>query len=399
LSFFTDPINNISNWLLNLLTGWGLPAGLASFLLSFIGAVIYCVALLVFVFFLIWVERKIIARMQDRVGPNRVGPFGILQSIPDAIKIFTKEYITPVGVDRVIYNLAPVLEVASVMFVWAVVPLYATWTGADLNIAVLYVIAVGEIGILMIMMAGWSSNNKYALLGSFRTAAQLISYEVPMVLTLLIPVFLSRSMGMNGIIHAQESWFILQVPLAFIIFFIVAIAEVGRAPFDLMEAESEIVAGYHIEYSGLKFGMFYVGEFLHAFTISALAAILFLGGWRGPGAEAVPILGIGYFFIKTFLLYCLTILIRGTLPRLRIDQMMNFNWKVLTPVIMLLLVVTVILDYLMAGMSIYLRTGVFMVINIILGLAALQIFGRFARPKPNAFINPIPGTSSQEQNP
>jgi NADH-quinone oxidoreductase subunit H len=197
-------------------------------------------------------------------------------------------------------------------------------------------------------MAGWSSNNKYALLGAFRAVAQLISYEVPMLITLLVPVLLARSMGMVDLVTDQSTWFIALAPIAGIIFLISSIAEVGRTPFDLIEAESEIVAGYHTEYTGMKFGLFFAAEFLHAFTVGVLFAILFLGGWRGPGAEQLPILGVLYLMAKASIGYFIVMWVRSTLPRIRIDQMLAFNWKFLTPLSLTLLIATAVIDKLVA---------------------------------------------------
>lgn len=332
MDFLIDPINFLANWLQGLLLGWGASPDLVTFLLKLVGAGGLAIGAMLWCIFLIWVERKLIGRVQDRPGPNRVGPFGLFQPIADMLKIFTKEYITPAGADKVPYNLAPIMAVASVLLMWAVIPLAVTTYGAGLNAGVLYIVAVGAIGELGIIMAGWSSNNKYALLGAFRVVAQLVSYEVPMVLSLLVPVLLARSMNLNDLVKAQNPWFLLIVPVAAVVFLITQQAEVGRAPFDLLEAESEIVAGFNIEYSGLKFGMFFVAEFLHGYTVALLFATLFLGGWRGPGAEQYPILGFLYLSIKTAIVYFFQILVRSSLPRLRIDQMLAFNWKILTPV-------------------------------------------------------------------
>lgn len=344
LDFLRDPIMFIAGWLQNLLLGWGLTESAVRVILKLLGAGAVGSFGLGLVIFTIWLERKLYARIQDRLGPNRVGPWGIFQTFPDMIKIFTKEYITPQGADKVVYNLAPILSVSAVLLAWAVIPFAPTVFGTDVNVGVLYLVAVGAIGTLAIIMAGWSSNNKYALLGAFRAVAQMVSYEVPMVLALLVPVLLGRTMGINSLVEAQHVWFIVFSPLAALIFFTASMAETGRAPFDLVEAESELVAGYQTEYSGLKFGMFYVGEFLHAFTISALTATLFLGGWRGPGAETWPILGVVYFFLKSFFVYFFVILIRISMPRLRIDQMLNFNWKFITPLALTLLIVTAVVD-------------------------------------------------------
>ncbi len=269
-------------------------------LLRFLGAAVLAIVLLFACFFLIVAERKILGRFQDRYGPNRIGPFGIFQTIADFVKLLGKEIVVPAGIDKPVYWLAPLLVVMSVIGIWAVVPFAPGFLGTDLNVGVLYIVSVGAIGTLGIIMAGWSSNNKFALLGAFRAVAQLVSYEIPMVLTLLIPTMLSGTMGVLGIVEAQrEVWFIVAAPLAALVYLISSIAENGRAPFDLMEGESEIVAGFNIEYGGLAFGMFYVGEFLHAFTVGALFTTLFLGGWRGPGAEQYPLLGLVYFFLKT----------------------------------------------------------------------------------------------------
>ena len=271
------------------------------------------------------------------------------------------------------------------LVVWAIIPVAPRWFAADLNVGVLYIIAVGELGILMVMMAGWSSNNKFALLGAFRTSAQLVSYEIPMALAMLVPVFMARSMSLNTIITNQSVWNIVLAPVAFIIYFLCSLAEVGCAPFDLLEAESEIVAGYHIEYSGLKFGMFFVGDFLHAFTISVLGAVLFLGGWRGPGAEQYPLLGFVYMTVKIILVYMLMMVVRGTLPRLRIDQMMDFTWKVMTPLMMGLLVGMIIIDSLTVGLSPWLRTGAFLAFNVIGAVITLWALGKHTMPKPQEF--------------
>ena len=289
---FSDPVGAIRDFLTGLLTGLGLAPQATNVILMIMGVVILASFCLVFPLFLIWYERRVVARMQDRVGPNRVGPQDLLQTIADAIKLLIKEDITPLGADKLVYNAAPILSVVAIISMWAVVPFAATVLGTSLNVGALYIVSVGSLGTLAIMMAGWSSNNKYALLGAFRTVAQLVSYEAPMILSLFVPVLLARSMDLNVIVHAQPVAFIVAAPIAALIFFISSVAEVGRTPFDLLEAESEIVAGFHIEYSGMKFGMFFVAEFMHAFTVGALFAVLFLGGWRGPWAEQIPLLGV-----------------------------------------------------------------------------------------------------------
>jgi NADH-quinone oxidoreductase subunit H len=338
--------------------------GVQDFVLLLLGVAVAATLPLLIAIPLIWLERKFAARIQDRLGPNRVGPAGLIQPIADALKMITKEDITPAGTDKVIFNIAPLLSVASVVLIWANIPYAPNLIGVDLEIGILYIIAVASLGTLAVVMAGWSSNNKYALLGAFRVVAQLVSYEVPLVLSLLIPVLLAGSLGMQDLVYAQGGmWFFFMSPLAALIFFISAQAETGRAPFDLIEAESELVAGFNIEYSGMKFGMFFVGEFVHVFTNGILVSVLFFGGWRGPGVLALremvfnlpfglviqgvwisTILALIYLFIKTMVFYLASLLLRNSVPRVRIDQLMNFNWKFLVPVsIVNLLVVAFVL--------------------------------------------------------
>lgn len=322
-------INHIAVCLRNA----GMDSGLAEFISLLLGVVIVMSFPLVLVILLIWVERKFAARIQDRLGPNRVGPYGLLQNIADAIKLITKEDITPAGADRLLYNVAPILMVVSALLVYAVIPFSPIHVGVDLESGVLYFVAVTSIGTLSVMTAGWASNNKYALLGAFRVIAQLISYEVPLVVSLLVPVLLAGTMRLQGIVEAQWGmWFIFMVPVSAFLFFVANQAEAGRAPFDLLEAESELVAGFNIEYSGMKFGLFMAGEFIHPFTNGVLMAVLFTGGWIGPLAVEVPFLGFVYLMIKTTFWYLVSLLIRNTVPRVRIDQLMAFNWKFLVPV-------------------------------------------------------------------
>ena len=371
VAFLNDPFT----WTGSLLRGWleglGLIPDLVTFLMQVLGALVLGTVMLMLTFILIWAERKIVARIQDRLGPNRVGPFGVFQTVADLLKLVTKELITPTGADVIPYNLAPLLAVMAVVGVWAVIPLAPTLIGAQINIGVLYVVAIGTIGTLGIMIAGMSSNNKYALLGAFRTVAMMVSYAVPMMIALLIPVLLSGSMDLTTIVEAQSPIaFIILAPIAALIFFVSSLAEVGRAPFDLLEAESEIVAGFHIEYSGLKFGMFFVAEFLHAFTISALTATLFLGGWKGPWAELYPLLGLFYFLIKTSIVYFVVIWIRGSFPRIRIDHMNNLNWKMITPAALASLILTAIAEKVAVEFGIN-RIGIHVSANVFLFLIIL----------------------------
>jgi NADH-quinone oxidoreductase subunit H len=375
----SDPVNSIADWLRAILTSWGLSEGLVTVVLAILGVVILASFVLIVDILLVWVERKMVARFQDRFGPNRVGPFGIIQPIADVIKLLIKEDIMPIGADKFIFNLSPIIALATVLLLWAVVPFAPTIIGADINVAVLYVVAIGSIGTLGIIMAGWASNNKYALLGAFRTVAQMIAYEVPMIIALLVPVLLARSMGMQTIVNAQSPWYIFVVPLAAVILFVSSIAELGRTPFDISEAESEIVAGFHIEYTGMKFGLFYAGELLHALTVSALIATLFLGGWRGPFVDQVPILGPLYLFVKAFLVYYLIMWVRYSFPRVRIDQMLGFNWKFLTPLALFLLIVVAILDKLMVGVGTIPYVLVMLAANLVIVWGTVLILRRYAR--------------------
>ncbi|MCB9456700.1 MAG: NADH-quinone oxidoreductase subunit NuoH [Anaerolineaceae bacterium] len=337
---FPQVVNNLAP----CLAQGGMNADLANFISILLGVVLIAALPLATLLILLVVERKVAARVQDRIGPNRVGPYGLLQSIPDALKMMTKEDITPAGADVFIYNLAPIIAFASVVLLWAVIPFTPLHIGADLSIGALYLIAVASIGTVKIMVAGWSSNNKYALLGAFRTIAQLLSYEVPLVLALLIPVMIAGTMSMQGLVEAQRGmWFFFMAPVAAIMFFIANQAETGRAPFDLLEAESEIIAGYNIEYSGFKWGMFMAGEFMHAFTASVIFAVIFLGGWIGPGTDQLPILGFVYLGAKTVVVYIFGLVLRSTVPRVRIDQLMSFNWKFLVPLAIINVLVTALL--------------------------------------------------------
>ncbi|HUN23352.1 MAG TPA: NADH-quinone oxidoreductase subunit NuoH [Anaerolineales bacterium] len=326
----------------------------------------------------VWLERRVAAVFQDRIGPNRVGPAGLLQTIADAFKLFTKENIFPEGVDKLVFAWSPLLGVMAVMGIWAVVPFASNVYGIDLNVGVLYIVAIGGIGTLAIMMMGWSSNNKYALLGSFRTASQLISYEVPMLLALLIPVLLTGSMSVNDIVKAQSVWWVFAMPIPALVLLISNIAEIGRGPFDLIEAESEIVAGFHIEYSGARFAMIFLAEFAHAFTVGALVALFYFGGWRGPGVEAYPYLGILYFLIKAFGGFFVVMWIRATLPRVRIDQMNDFNWKFLVPLSLTVLVVTILLDKALITVTpfaanAWVRAAVHLLANLVIMIGTVQI--------------------------
>ena len=380
MSFWNDPLKVAADWLIGIFTGWGMPEIPAQILIGFLGIFLLISLLMVLDIFLVWVERKVVSRFQDRIGPNRVGPFGLIQPFADIIKLLIKEDITPGGADRVVYNIAPMLSMMSVLILWAVVPLAPRIIGVDLNIGALYIIAAGAIGTLSIIMAGWSSNNKYALIGAFRQVAVMVSFEIPMLTMLLIPTIFAGSMGFNAITEAQDVWFVWLAPLAAIIFLIAAIAELGRAPFDMAEGESELVAGYNTEYSGMKFGMFYAGELLHAFTFGGFWAILFFGGYRFFGLEQVSaFLAIAVILFKAFLGYWIIMWVKYTLMRIRIDHMLGFNWKFLTPLAFVLLMVVALLNALFAGTPTWLYVLVMFLSNVLLGWVSLELARSYSR--------------------
>jgi NADH-quinone oxidoreductase subunit H len=381
MSFWNDPLKVAANWLLGIFTeGWDMPELAANILIGFLGILLLISLLMLLDIFLVWVERKVVSRFQDRIGPNRVGPFGLIQPFADIIKLLIKEDTTPGGADRVVYNIAPMLSMMSVLILWAVVPLAPTILGVDLNIGVLYIIAAGAIGTLSIIMAGWSSNNKFALIGAFRQVAVMVSFEIPMLTMLLIPTIFSGSMGMGAIIQSQNIWFVFLSPLAALIFLIAAIAELGRAPFDMAEGESELVSGYNIEYSGMKFGMFYAGELLHAFTFGGFWSILFFGGYRFLGLEQVsPFLAIAIIIFKAFVGYWIIMWVKYTLLRIRIDHMLGFNWKFLTPLAFTLLMVTALMNALLAGTPTVIYVVAMFLSNVLLAWIALEIARSYSR--------------------
>ena len=285
---------------------------------------------------LIWLERRLLALWQDRYGPNRVGPFGLLQVVADMIKIFTKEDWIPPFADKPVFVLAPAIIVVTVLMTFAVLPVTPRIIVTDLNIGLLFFLAMSSLGVYSVVLAGWSSDNKYSLLGGVRAAAQMLSYEVFMGLSLMGVVVLAGSFDLAKIVEAQRKmWFVIPQFLGFVLFLIAGLAETRRLPFDLPEAESELVAGYHSEYSGMKFGMFFVGEYLGVTLISALIAVLFFGGWLGPWLPPIV-----WFFVKVFLFICFFILLRASFPRPRFDQLMSWGWKLMLPLALANILVT-----------------------------------------------------------
>lgn len=318
---------------------------IAGIIILIVKIVIVLVVLLLTAAYLVLLERKLLARLQIRYGPNRAGIYGILQPIADTIKMLTKEDIVPEMADRVLFLFAPAVVASTALLMFAVVPFgthITLWEKriplviTDINIGLLYVFALSSLGVYGVTLGGWASNSKYSLLGAIRGAAQMISYELALGLSLVPIVMLAHSFSLVDIVNAQTNYpFILVQPVSFAIFFISAMAESKRIPFDLPEAENELGAGYHTEYSGMRFGLFFLGEYVHIQVLGALMAVFFLGGWRGPFLPP-PV----WLLIKIILVALVMIWIRGTLPRLRYDQLMTLGWKVLIPLALLNIMVT-----------------------------------------------------------
>ena len=285
---------------------------------------------------LTWVERRLLGLWQDRYGPNRVGPFGLLQVVADAIKLFFKEDWIPPYADKVVFVLAPAVIMLSVLMSFTVVPFSSSLGVVDLNIGLLFFLGMSSMGVYSVVLGGWASNNKYSLLGGLRAAAQMLSYEVFMGLSVSGVVLLAGSFDLRTIVEQQKAvWYCVPQVLGFIVFMVAGVAETRRVPFDLPEADSELIAGFHSEYSSMKFGMFFVGEYLGITLVSVIVATLFFGGWLGPILPP-PL----WLAIKTFAIVAFFILLRATLPRLRYDQLMGFGWKVMLPLALLNLLVT-----------------------------------------------------------
>lgn len=308
-------------------------------------ALLLCFVVITGFAYLTWVERKLLARFQVRIGPNRAGPFGLLQPAADAVKAIFKEEYIPRHVDKVVYVLAPALAVAPALIIWAVIPIAKdTPAIADVNIGFLWILAVAGLESFGVILAGWSSNNKYALLGALRSAAQIISYEIPLGLFLVSIAMLGGTFSLVQLVETPRAlWEWLWVLLAFPFFFISVLAETNRSPFDLPETENELIAGFFTEYGGMKFSMFMMAEYINMITTSTVVATLFFGGWRGPMAGEILWLGPVYLALKVLALLFLFIWIRGSISRPRFDQVMRFNWKILIPIGLIYLIATSIL--------------------------------------------------------
>ena len=313
------------------------PLTWSSALIMFLWGVVFLVIVLGFVTYAIYFERKVIGWMQLRRGPNRVGPLGLLQTVADIFKLLIKEDTIPRKADRLLFILAPSLAFIPAFTVLAVIPYTQNLYFADLNVGLLYYVALSGITTLAMILGGWASNNKYALLGGMRSAAQMISYEVPLVISVVGVILLSGSLNLREIVLAQDGgwfwhWNFIPQIIGFIVFIIAAVSELNRTPFDLPEAESELVAGYHVEYSGFRFAFFMLAEYVYVYAIAALTTVLYLGGWHAPAPFLDFIPGILWFIIKFVLVVFFLFWIRATFPRVRVDQLMSLGWKVLLPV-------------------------------------------------------------------
>lgn len=448
MSIINDPFTWLAGELIKWLSGFMPPDAVTVTVMAVRATVLGVFALLMFMV-MTWIERKGIARIQNRLGPNLAGPWGLFQPLADGVKALTKEDTVPAGADLLSYNLAPILVAVAAIAVFAVVPFGPGLIGADMNIGIFFFLAIGALGILGILVAGWGSNNKYALLGAFRVVAQLVSYEVPQVLSIVAVVMLAGSMSMLTIVDKQPIWFLFVLPISALISLFSGMAEIGRSPFDLLDAESEIIAGHHIEYSGMKFALFFLAEYVHAFAVSCIMAALFLGGWDAPSplvsaigvalvvvlllfvnsasasaqagdrptysgvivvAAVLGVLLIAFsvlaamgltlpwlwFLAKAVLVFNVMVWARGTLPRLRIDHLMAFNWKFLVPLSLANVVVVAVADRL--AQSVGLASGswpwawVMLAFNVALLLAALALVGaagRRARQAEQAAAAPV----------
>ncbi len=384
MEFLKDLITNIGLRFQGLLASTSLPEVWVRVITLVAGALVLATVPLVAAAFLIWLERKIAARIGDRLGPNNSGayggPWGLFQVFADAIKLFTKEDVIPTTADRRVFNIAPTLALAIAVLTWAVIPLGEGLIGSDLNVGILYMLSLGSARTIATLAAGWGSNNKYAMLEALRGIATLVSAEIPQILSVLVVVMVTGSFSMQDIIAAQDVPFLFTLPITASLFFIASLVVLGRRPFGLVEANSEIAAGCFIEYSGMKFGMFYIAEFVNQLTVAAIFSTLFLGGWRGPWVGQAPVLSTLWLVLKILLFILMIQFFQYTLPRLRIDQNLGFNCKFLTPLALVnICVVALVGKAVPASTGPWVRTGALLGANVLLALVVLAVTRRQAR--------------------
>ena len=370
-------------WAQDVLFGWGLPEWAVNLISDLVGVLILLVLGVMAVLIYTPMERKVIARMQDRPGPNRVWPYGLLQALADAIKMLTKEDVTPRKADRALHMLAPLIVAIPALLVYAVLPWGPNIIGKDLNIGVLFILAIGAIHVIALMVAGWGSKNKFSLLSAFRVVNQLLAYEIPMVFCILAVILFSKTMSTQGIVEAQTIPYFVTMPVAGMLFLISAMAEANRSPVDLLEADSEMVAGYMIEYSGMKFAMFFIAEYVNMFAAAIIISTLFLGGYKFFGLENVaPVLTPVIVFCKaTFVIFCM-LWFRATFPRVRFDHLVGFAWKFMVPLAMVNLLLAALVVKIPVGNEMaepWVQGAVMLVGNLILIAVTVLILNRTAR--------------------
>jgi NADH-quinone oxidoreductase subunit H len=374
LNFWTE----LGAWCQSVMAGWGLPQWAINLVSDFVGILILVVIAIMAVLVFTPMERKVIARMQDRPGPNRVWPYGLLQALADAIKMLTKEDIVPARADGALHLLAPIIVTIPALLVYVVLPWGPKVIGKDLNVGILYVVALGSVHVLAVLIAAWGSNNKYALLSAFRVVNQLLAYEIPMVLSILTVVIFTKTMSTQGIVEAQTVPYFVVMPIAGMTFLISALAEANRSPVDLLEADSEMVAGYMIEYSGMKFAMFFIAEYVNMFTAGILVATLFLGGWKFFGLEDVaPVLAPFVVYFKAVFVIFVMLWFRATFPRIRFDQLIGFAWKFLVPLSLINLLLGAVVVKVVQ--SVWSQAGLMLTLNLVVLLVTGVILNRSAR--------------------
>lgn len=370
-------------WAQGVLYGWGLPEWAVNLISDIVGVLILVVIGIMAVLIFTPMERKVIARMQDRPGPNRVWPYGLLQALADAIKMLTKEDVIPTRADRALHMLAPLIVAIPALLVYAVLPWGPNIIGKDLNIGVLFIVAIASFHVIALIVAGWGSNNKYSLLSAFRVVNQLMAYEIPMVFCILSVVLFSKTMSTQGIVEAQTIPYFVIMPVAGMIFLISAMAEANRSPVDLLEADSEMVAGYMIEYSGMKFAMFFIAEYVNMFAAAIIISTLFLGGYKFFGLEnAAPVLTPVIVFAKSaFVIFCM-LWFRATFPRVRFDHLVGFAWKFMVPLAMVNLLLSALVVKIPVGsanVEPWVQGGVMLLSNLIIIAVTIFILNRAAR--------------------
>jgi NADH-quinone oxidoreductase subunit H len=370
-------------WAQRVLYGWGLPAWAVNLISDFFVVLVLVIVGVMAVLVFTPMERKVIARMQDRPGPNRLWPYGLLQALADAIKMLTKEDVIPEKSDRALHMLAPILVVIPSVLVYAVLPWGPNVIGKDLNVGVLYIVALGSLHVIAVLIAGWGSNNKFALLSAFRAVNQLLAYEIPMVLSILTVILFAKTMSTQGIVEAQTLPFFLVMPIAGLVFLVSVMAEANRSPVDLLEADSEMVAGYIVEYSGMKFAMFFIAEYVNLFAAAIIVSTLFLGGYKFFGLENVaPVLAPLIVFGKSvFVIFC-ALWFRATFPRMRLDHLVGFAWKFLVPISLVNLMLAALVVKLPVSpgrWEPWIQGGVMLAGNVVVLVATAIITHRAAR--------------------